>query len=150
VTSMPKVESEWQSFEQLSAVALYQLLRFRQAIFVVEQRSPYPDLDGLDHTARHLLLRVDDELAGCLRVVPSPSLRIGRVAVASSLRGRGLGRGLIQRALDFCRSHYPARPIALTAQSHLVRFYQEFGFATTSEPYDDFGLTHVHMQLPPP
>jgi ElaA protein len=144
---MPKVEIEWQRFEQLSAAALYELLRFRQQIFVVEQRSPYPDLDGLDHIAAHLLLRADRELAGCLRVMPPPSLRIGRVAVAPPLRGQGLGRTLMERALCFCRDRYPQQPILLTAQLHLARFYEGLGFVTTSEPYDDFGLTHVHMRM---
>ncbi|HEY3908684.1 MAG TPA: GNAT family N-acetyltransferase [Stellaceae bacterium] len=147
---MPKLAFEWQRFAQFSAPALYELLRFRQQIFVVEQSSPYPDLDGLDHAAWHLLLRVDGELAGCLRLALSPNLRIGRVAVAPSARGQGLGRRLMAAALAFCREHYPAQSIALTAQLHLVRFYQSFGFAATSEPYDDFGLAHIHMRLAPP
>jgi ElaA protein len=139
---------QWHRFEQLSAMALYELLRFRQAIFVVEQRSPYPDLDGLDHTAWHLLLREDGGVAGCLRLVPPPSLRIGRVAVASHRRGRGLGRRLMEQALTFCRERYPQQPIMLTAQLPLVRFYQGFGFIAVSEPYDDFGVEHVDMRLP--
>ncbi len=147
---MPKLALEWQRFDEFSAAALYDLLRLRQQIFVVEQRSPYPDLDGLDHAAWHLLLRIDDELAGCLRLAPPPAPRIGRVAVASSLRGRGFGRRLMAEALAFCRDHYPAQPIVLAAQVRLVRFYQSFGFITTSQPFDDFGLTHIHMRLPPP
>ncbi len=148
MSSMPKVASEWQRFEQFSAAALYELLRFRQQIFVVEQRSPYADLDGLDHRAWHLLLREGGELAGCLRLVPPPSLRIGRVAVAPRRRGQGLGRGMMEQALGFCRERFAEQPIVLTAQFHLVRFYQGFGFVTTSEPYDDFGLTHVDMRNP--
>ena len=45
---MPKIDLEWQPFEGFTADRLYELLGFRQSIFVVEQRSPYPDLDGLD------------------------------------------------------------------------------------------------------
>jgi ElaA protein len=82
---MPKIETKWQRFDELTADGLYELLRFRQDIFLVEQKSPYPDLDGLDQRAWHLLLRAEDVLAGCARVIPPP-LRIGRVAVAARLR----------------------------------------------------------------
>src|SRR5437870_13181317 len=99
---MPNIALEWQRFEQLSADLLHEVLRFRQSIFVVEQRSPYPDLDGLDQEARHLLLRSDGELVGYLRLIPRP-VRIGRVAVAPRLRRRGLGRRLMEEGLRFCR-----------------------------------------------
>jgi ElaA protein len=146
---MPKIATQWQRFEELSAVELYELLRFRQSIFVVEQRSPYPDLDGLDHGAWHLLARAEGGLAGCLRLIPRP-LRIGRVAVAATLRRRGLARRLMNQALLFCREHYSGLPAALTAQTYLVSFYRSFGFEPTGEPFDDFGLTHVDMMLRPP
>ena len=91
---------EWQRFEELTPDKLYELLRFRQAIFVVEQGSPYPDLDGLDRGAWHLLLRVNGALTGYLRLIPAPPpVRIGRVTVAVSMRGRGLGHRLMEEAL---------------------------------------------------
>ena len=96
----PGITTEWQSFDRFSADALYAMLRFRQQIFVVEQSSPFPDLDGLDQSARHLLLRADGALAGYLRLIPSAGeARIGRVAVAPPLRGMGLGRRLMEEAL---------------------------------------------------
>jgi ElaA protein len=143
-----EISIEWQPFEALTADELYELLRFRQGIFVVEQRCPYPDLDGLDQGAWQLLLRAEGELAGCLRVIPRP-LRIGRVAVAAPLRRRGLARRLMEEALLFCRERFPAQPIALGAQLHLVRFYESFGFTAVSDTYDDFGVPHVDMTLPP-
>ncbi len=149
MSSMPEVATEWQRFEQLSADKLYELLCFRQGIFVVEQSSPYPDLDGLDQSAWHLLLRIDGALAGYARLIPPP-VRIGRVAVAAERRQRGLGRGLMEEALLFCRTQYPGRPVLLTAQAHLVPFYRGFGFEPTGEPFDDFGLTHVQMELRSP
>jgi len=143
-----KIEMEWQRFEALTVEELYELLRFRQAIFVVEQRSAYPDLDGLDRHAMHLLLRAEGKLAGCLRLLPSP-LRIGRVAVATALRRHGLGRRLMREALQYCSETYPDRVIAISSQAHLVPFYRTFGFIETGEPYDDFGVTHVDMELRP-
>jgi ElaA protein len=148
VNSMPEAATEWQSFDQLTADKLYELLRFRQDIFVVEQSSPYPDLDGLDQGAWHLLSRVDGALAGYLRFIPAPpSVSIGRVAVTAAMRGRGLGRKLMEEALLFRNTRYPGLPVVLTAQAHLVPFYQSYGFEPTGEPFDDFGVAHVAMEL---
>ena len=145
---MPKIALEWQRFEQFSADMLYEVLRFRQSIFVVEQRSPYADLDGRDQEAWHLLLQSEGELAGYLRLIPMP-IRIGRIAVASHFRRRGLGRRLMEEALRVCRERYPAQDIILAAQLDLVPFYSSFGFAVISEPYDDFGVMHVEMRMRP-
>ena len=145
---MPEITTQWQRFEELSGVALYEVLRFRQSIFVVEQSSPYPDLDGLDQDAWHLLLRAEGELAGYLRLLQGP-LRIGRVAVATPLRRCGFGRGLMAEALRVSRDHFPLQQIVLAAQLDLVTFYRRFGFVATSEPYDDFGVMHVEMRRDP-
>lgn len=148
---MPEITTEWRRFDELTAGELYELLRFRQSIFVVEQASAYPDLDGLDQSAWHLLAWLETELIGCLRLTATagpPSMgRIGRVAVSPSLRRGGLGRILMEKALLLCRERFPLQAIALGAQVPLVPFYESFGFATTSEPYDDFGVAHVEMVL---
>jgi ElaA protein len=143
---MPEVTTKWQRFDQLTADALYEILRFRQSIFVVEQASPYPDLDGLDQSAWHLLLRVDGALAGYARLI-QPPVRIGRIAVAGPLRRQGLGRRLMEEALNFCRKRYPEQNIVLAAQLDLASFYESFDFTVVSEPYDDFGVMHVEMSL---
>src|ERR1700739_2104132 len=67
-TSMPEITTEWRRFDELTACELYELLRFRQSIFVVEQASAYPDLDGLDQSAWHLLAWLEGELIGYLRL----------------------------------------------------------------------------------
>jgi ElaA protein len=145
---MKSIALEWRRFEDLSAAELYALLRFRQSIFVVEQRSPYADLDGLDGEARHLVAVAGGEPAGCLRVVPGvEAIHIGRVAVAPPLRRQGLGRRLMEEALAFCRVHYPDRRLALSAQLHLRDFYASLGFTPVSAPYDDFGVAHIDMVM---
>src|SRR5262249_28681762 len=113
---------EWRDFADLAPALLYELLRFRQAIFVVEQASPYADLDGLDEAARHLLLWRGDTLCGCLRLIAHPDqhrVAIGRVAVAAAERGGGLARRLMGEALARCRSEFPGRAVALSAQAYL-------------------------------
>jgi len=139
---------QWASFGDFSAALLYEALRFRQAIFVVEQASPYPDLDGHDERAEHLLLRVDGELAGYLRLIPYPGvarIAIGRVAVAVALRRQGLARLLMAEALARCARDFPDHTVTLTAQTYLAPFYETLGFRTTSAPFDDYGVPHVEM-----
>jgi ElaA protein len=141
----------WRDFTDFLTSELYELLRFRQAIFVVEQSSPYPDLDGLDARAHHLLLHDDAALAGCLRVVPYPEenrVGVGRVAVAPACRRGGLARLMMQAALARCRSDYPDSAVGLGAQTYLVPFYASLGFRPISPPYDDYGVPHVEMALP--
>jgi ElaA protein len=141
---------EWRRFADFTADLLYEVLRFRQAIFVVEQRCAFPDLDGRDQGALHLLLRVDGRLAGCLRLISFPGearVAIGRVAVAATLRRQGFARLLMAEALARCRRDYPDCTVALTGQTYLTPFYETLGFAVTSAPYDDYGLMHVDMAL---
>lgn len=148
-----KAHLEWRRFDDFSTERLYDMLRFRQAIFVVEQASPFPDLDGLDQHAHHLLLGMGDgALAGYARLIPSPAesrVAIGRVAVAARWRRRGLARLILREALSRCCRDYPDHLIALSAQTHLVPFYQSFGFRAISPPADDYGIPHVEMELSP-
>ncbi|HEY8872909.1 MAG TPA: GNAT family N-acetyltransferase [Stellaceae bacterium] len=141
---------EWRDFGDLPAALLYEVLRFRQAIFVVEQASPYPDLDGHDERAHHLLLRIDGELAGYLRLIPHPGdkrVAIGRVAVAENLRRHGLARRLMAEALALCPRDHPDCAVTLAAQTYLAAFYETLGFRATSAPFDDYGVPHVEMAL---
>jgi ElaA protein len=144
------VQIAWYDFADMAAPLLYEALRFRQAIFVVEQHSPYPDLDGLDQGGQHLLLSIDGALAGYLRLIPYPEaarVAIGRVAVAAPLRRRGLARRLTAEALARRRRDYPGCTIALSAQTYLAPFYESLGFSPTSGPYDDYGVPHIDMEM---
>ena len=144
------IRLEWLGFADLPAALLYELLRFRQAIFVVEQRCAYPDLDGLDRRARHLLLRSSEALAGYLRLIPLETearVAIGRVAVAVEMRHRGFARLMMTEALACCRNDYRNCAVTLTGQTYLVPFYESLGFAATSAPFEDYGLSHVRMVL---
>ena len=148
---MAEITTLWRRFDEVTAGELYELLRFRQSIFVVEQACAYPDLDGLDQSAWHMAARLGSKLIGYLRVTatagPPPMVRIARIAVSPSLRRGGLGRMLMEKALILCRERFPLQAIALGAQVPLVPFYESFGFAASSDPYDDFGVAHVEMVL---
>jgi ElaA protein len=147
---------KWHEWADLSAAQLYELLRFRQSIFVVAQASPYPDLDGRDHEARHLVLFRDAVLIGYMRLItPSktadgenenrPPVRIGRVAVAEGERGNGYARLMMDEALRLADTLYPESDIEIGAQTYLEPFYRSLGFTSSSSPYDDFGVPHIDM-----
>lgn len=144
-----KLAFHWQRFDAFTTASLYAMLRFRQDTFIVEQQSPYPDLDGLDPVCHHLLVMdASGGLAAYLRACGQdgdhPAF-IGRIVVAPAWRGTGLGRRLVQAGLDFMDNHYPDQPIEIGAQQHLAEFYAGFGFVTSGEPYDDGGILHVTM-----
>ena len=136
------------SFDDLAPRAAYELWRLRQQVFVVEQASPYPDLDGrdLEPTTRHLLVHDDDgALIGCLRLLDDGGhLRIGRVVVAPAARGRGLAGVLMDDAMRLCSG----REVRLDAQTGLMAFYASYGFAVTGPEFDEDGVLHVPMARP--
>lgn len=140
------------AFDTLSSRELYEVLALRQRVFVVEQRCFYLDADGKDPDALHLLGRRGDRLVAYARIL-APGARfaehaIGRVVVAPEERGRGSARVLMERAIATITDAHGAVPIALSAQSHLERFYASLGFARRGDPYDEDGIPHVDMLRP--
>lgn len=77
-----------------------------------------------------------------------PAARIGRVITAPPARGTGLGRQLMQQALDACGRLWPGMAIELGAQAHLQDFYASFGFTAVSDVYDEDGIPHIDMRRP--
>jgi ElaA protein len=147
------VEWQWARFGELRPEELYAALQLREAVFVVEQNCAYPDADGRDLHAWHLLgwLNEDTErrLVAYARVFP-PGVRyvegsIGRVATARDVRRRGFGKALMAEALRRLESLAPRQPVKLAAQRYLEDFYSSFGFRTVSAPYEEDGITHVDM-----
>jgi ElaA protein len=132
------------TFDDLDARTAYALWRLRQQVFVVEQASPYPDLDGrdLEPTTRHVLARDGDELVGCLRVLDDGThARIGRVVVSAAARGRGLARDLMDAAMAVVGE----REVRLDAQTGLTAFYESYGFAVSGPEFVEDGVAHVPM-----
>lgn len=133
------------AFDDLDRDLLYRILAARQRVFVVEQRCLFVDADGLDPAALHL---VAGDVDGYLRLfvgdATTPS-RFGRVMVAPERRGLGLGRRLVEAAIDVLERLAPAAPIHIGAQRHLDDWYRGFGFELAGDPYDDDGIPHVDM-----
>lgn len=136
-------------FDELHPRELYELLRLRAEVFVVEQRCAYLDLDGRDveSDTRHVWVRGDgDEVLACLRILVEPGgeRRIGRVATKATARGAGLAGALIGHALTGWTG-----PAVLAAQAHLEGWYATFGFGRDGPDFDEDGIVHVPMRRPP-
>jgi len=144
---------QWSRFGELTPEDLYAVVRLREAVFVVEQNCPYPDADGRDPNAWHLLGWMEGaagrSLVAYARIF-EPGIRydeasIGRVVTAGDVRGTGLGKTLMAEALRRLESLAPGQPVKIAAQRRLEDFYLGFGFKTISAPYEDDGIIHVDM-----
>ncbi len=134
-----------QDFNKFDATAFYALLKLRFDVFVLEQRSFYPELDDRDQEAVHLTAHQGDNLVGVLRILPGDPVAIGRVAVAPSARGDGLAGRMLTAALAHIENDTMGASVKLGAQIHLETFYARHGFARCSDVYDDGGIPHIDM-----
>jgi len=150
------IEWQWSGFADLTVAQLYEMLALRQQVFVLEQTCLYPDIDGLDPGAHHLLgwttLEGRRQLAASLRCLAPGAkyeeMSLGRVVTSPAARGTGLGRELVAQGIACAEQLHPGHAIRIGAQAHLERFYAGFGFVTVSEPYDEDGIMHVDMLRP--
>ncbi len=134
-------------FDELDSRTAYALWRLRQQVFVVEQQSPYPDLDGrdLEPATRHVLATDGEELLGCLRVLDDGThARVGRVVVAPAARGRGLARKL----MDVAMTEIGDREVRLDAQTGLAGWYASYGFEVSGPEFVEDGVAHLPMRRP--
>lgn len=138
------------SFEELSPADVYNFLKLRQDIFIIEQDCIYEDMDSLDFESEHLMLYDRSTLAAYSRIVPAgkkfdqPS--IGRITVANQYRRKGVGRELVEKSIEIIREGgHPA--ILIEAQIYLQNFYESAGFIKISAPYDVDGIEHIKMRL---
>jgi len=138
-------------FHRLTTDQLYAILKLRQEVFVVEQNCPYLDADGNDHDAYHVIgTDFNGEIQAYTRLAP-PGLSyteyssIGRVLTSSKVRGKRLGKPLMQFSMDWCLRLWPFSPIKISAQTYIVKFYNELGFREVGEPYLEDDIPHIAM-----
>lgn len=136
------------SLSDLSPDDLYQMLKLRQDVFIIEQECIYDDIDNIDPLCEHLLLKDGPEVIACSRIVPAkikfehPS--IGRIAVHKEYRKRGFGKEIVQMALEILAKKN-LDTVIIEAQSYLLTFYESLGFQKNSEAYPVDGISHHQM-----
>jgi ElaA protein len=145
-----RLEWDRKRLAEISPSTLFELLKLRQEVFIIEQYGRSPDMDEIDHLALHLFgidtrsgvqayCRLFDDSQGGV-------WRIQRVVVAKPWRCRGIGLEMLRHAVDLAVSRGALR-LAVNAQFHAKSLYESVGFAQTSAIYDDDGIPHVKMSL---
>lgn len=138
-------------FESLSTIELYQILRLRSEIFVVEQNCVYQDLDNKDQKALHLFGEFEGKIIAYSRLFNAGDYfdfsSIGRVVVDKNYRDKKFGHELIKQGIAEIRNHFNEENITISAQLYLKKFYESHGFVATSEMYLEDDIPHIEMKI---
>ena len=147
-----KIAWQVKHFKALNIDELYEILKLRIDVFVVEQTCFYADIDDIDRhkDTIHLFCYLEGKIAGYLRILAKGQsyrdyIAIGRVIVASHARGTGLGHQLMAEALTVCQQYFPDQQIKISAQEHLESFYGNHGFERVSAMYLEDDIPHIAM-----
>ena len=144
-----KLDFKWSRLDSLSALELFEIIKARESVFVVEQQCPYQETDDMDLHSWHLVVSLNDELAAYVRVV-DPGIKyelpsIGRVMTLEKFRNFKIGRSLMNEAILFTEQQFPGMDIKIGAQVYLQSFYESLGFEAVNEGYDEDGIPHIDM-----
>ncbi|MEM6545318.1 MAG: GNAT family N-acetyltransferase [Pseudomonadota bacterium] len=148
----PLKDLRFEPFHELEALDVYEVLKLRAQIFVVEQSCVYLDPDDIDLDSFHLLLREQGRLIAYLRCVPPgvsypAESSLGRIVVCTSQRGRELGRALVREGIERNFELWPQAAIKISAQAYLQGFYESLGFCSCSSIYLEDGIEHLAMMI---
>ena len=138
-------------FDELTNIELYNILKERTLVFVVEQNCAYLEVDGKDSVSYHFFKEENGEIIAYSRIVPAgvsyQEISIGRVLVKKEHRGQGIAEELIKRGLYFIQNELKETTVKIQAQEYLSKFYSSFGFEATSETYLEDNIPHIDMLL---
>jgi len=134
-------------FDELTTYELYEIVRARTEIFLLEQKIICQDFDGVDYDALHCFLECEGKIMAYLRAyhVNDGTVKIGRVL--TTVHGIGLGKRLMNEAISQIKSRMSCKTITLHAQKHAQGFYEKLGFKVTSPDFLEEGILHVAMML---
>ena len=132
-------------FDELSTRELYEIVRSRTEIFLLEQRIVCQDFDGVDYDSLHCFLEQDGKVVAYLRAYFTEGKRVKIGRVLSTVHGKGLGTELMRQAISEIVNKMRATEIVLNAQRHAVGFYERLGFTVCSDEFLEEGIPHVAM-----
>jgi len=137
------------TFPELDTEDLYQILRLRSEVFVVEQDCVYQDIDNKDQNAIHLYYKENDQIVAYTRIFKVGDYYenpcIGRVVVSKKNRGNDLGKKIMTDSIEFIKQNIKGEKIELSAQKYLDKFYKDLGFYKIGEDYLEDGIPHQRM-----
>lgn len=141
----------YKSFDELSKLELYTILKLRSEVFIIEQHCNYQDVDGKDLKCHHLMAWDGDNLVAYTRILPPgisfAEASIGRVLTSPRYRRIGAGITLMQKSIEKVYETYGKQPIRIGAQLYLKKFYESFGFVKDSDEYLEDEIPHIEMLL---
>lgn len=136
-------------FEALTTNELYAILRLRSEVFVVEQDCVYQDLDDKDKKARHVIGWYDNTIVAYTRIFDVKlyfnEASIGRVVVDQTYRSKGFGIDIMNASINAIKKYYNQTQIKISAQTYLIKFYNNLGFKEQGKPYLEDGIPHTEM-----
>lgn len=136
-------------FEELTTVELYEILKLRSEIFVVEQNCVYQDLDDIDYQSLHIFCEENHNVLAYLRIYPKRGetdvVQIGRVVTLTHRTGSG--SALMEKGIQTIKNTMNYKKIYIAAQKQAIGFYEKFGFIVTSDEFLEDGIPHVAMEL---
>lgn len=134
---------------ELTATQLFEALKLRQDIFCIEQNCLYPDLDDTDHTAIQVLALQGDQCLATARIYQASNntVHIGRIAVDKKQRNTGLGNTLVHECIKYCEQKIKNTSIEISAQLHLLKYYNKLGFKELEPSYFEDGIPHIKMRI---
>ena len=139
------------TFDELSTQELYQILRLRSEVFVVEQNCVYQDIDNKDQKALHLFGILEGEIIAYSRLFKPGDYfefsSIGRVVVAEKKRDKNFGHALIDQSILEIKNRFKVENITISAQLYLKKFYESHGFKATSAMYLEDDIPHIEMKI---
>jgi ElaA protein len=137
------------SFEELSKLELYKILRLRAEVFIVEQDCVYQDVDDKDQKALHVILKKSEEIIGYTRLFwPGDYFKeasIGRVVISKKERHNNFGSELMKASILAISEKMKEKKIKISAQTYLKIFYNNLGFLESGKEYLEDGIPHVAM-----
>lgn len=141
----------YKPFEALSPYELYDAIKLRNEVFVVEQNCIFQDADGKDLDAFHLFIYQEEKLLAYSRLIAAglgyKEMSIGRIVSSPAARGMGIGRVLVAESIKACKQLFGEGSIRIGAQYYLLNFYRSFGFKEEGDIYLEDGIEHIEMVL---
>lgn len=143
---MRNMEFKAKRFGELSGAEVYEILKARAAVFMLEQNIRCLDPDGADYNCLHCFFEENGAVTAYLRAYPDGGkIKIGRVLTRT--RGQGHGRMIMERGIKAAREIFGELTVTVDAQKHAKGFYKKIGFKTVSGEFLEEGVIHVKMEL---
>ena len=134
-------------FSELTPAELYEILKSRTEVFLLEQNIVCQDMDDVDYDCLHCFLFDGKRAVACLRAFSSGDGEVTIGRVVSIVHKKGLGRELMQKSIEEVKKHFPCNKIVVHAQTQAEGYYEKMGFVTVSDEFMEENIPHVMMEM---